>query len=145
MGNMGQSKQRQPNDSRPRCGRLIGNENRLRLVDSNVDRRGTAQQATLRGMRRKNERRAMIVLHAANDDGTRNLIVVLTADNIAALQEKQPLSVDTTFPTFPANVKAIGIAYATDAEMMQYLQLGRQGKTADVIAMVTSGWVEWPQ
>jgi len=145
---MGKHQQRQSNDTRPRCGRLIGNENRLRLVDPDDDHEGTAQHATLRGLRRErgeNKRAAMIVLHAANDDGTRNLIVVLTADNIAQLQDKRPLSVDTTFPTFPANVKAIGIAYATDAEMMQYLQLGRQGKTADVIAMVTSGWVEWPR
>jgi hypothetical protein len=81
------------------------------------------------------------MLHAANDDGTRNLIAVLSRYDIERLLDRKPLSLDGTFPTFnQARVKAMGITYATDAEMTQYLQLGRQGKTDEVVKLVTADW-----
>jgi hypothetical protein len=87
-----------------------------------------------------------ILLQAENNDGTRNIMIILVGDNIERIQEKDPVSIGCDQPPFSNMiVKAIGISYATEAELMHYEQLCRQGKTHEVVRLATAGWKFRPE
>jgi hypothetical protein len=87
-----------------------------------------------------------ILLQAENNDGTRNIMIILGRDNIERILEKDPVSIGCDGPGFSNMiVKAIGISYATEAELVHYAQLGRQGKTLEVIKLATAGWKFCPE
>jgi hypothetical protein len=87
-----------------------------------------------------------ILLQAENNDGTRNIMIILGRDNIERILEKDPVSIGCDGRGFSNMiVKAIGVSYATDAELVHYAQLGRQGKTHEVIKLATAGWKFRPE
>jgi hypothetical protein len=87
-----------------------------------------------------------ILLHTANLDGSREVIIILDRDNIERIKEKDPVCIACNEPPFDRMiVRAIGITFATEAEMMHYHQLGRQGKVAEVVRLATAGWKFRPE
>jgi hypothetical protein len=89
-----------------------------------------------------------LILSRPNDKGTRDLLIVLGPENIERMQEKDPFQVN--WNELPMQIRAtqpgaIVISYATDAEMMQMIQLARQGKMAEAIDLATSGFKFRPE
>jgi hypothetical protein len=87
-----------------------------------------------------------LILAKPNNDGSRDVIIILGPENIERMKEKDPVEVEWhTFPFAKDPPRLIGITYASDAEMTQIAQLARQGKMLEAINMATSGWKYRPE
>jgi hypothetical protein len=87
-----------------------------------------------------------LILVQPNDDGTKNLLIILGPDNIERIKEKDPVELRwDQLPFGRDRVRTIAISYASDAEMVQMEQLVRQGKTNEAVKMAFSGWKYRPE
>ena len=87
-----------------------------------------------------------LILAKPNDQGGKDILIVLGPENVERIQEKDPFQVDcASMPGFPFWAGIIQIGYVTEAEMVQCTQLARQGKLQDAIKLVTSGWRYRPE
>ena len=73
-------------------------------------------------------------------------MIVLTKDNIARMQEADPMEINWwEFPWSMQRPATIAISYATEERMAQMQQLARQGKTAEAIKIAVGGWKYRPE
>jgi len=87
----------------------------------------------------------MPLIIAKPNRGRRDIMIILGPENVERMQQKDPFELIVPLLPFDEPIGTIRISIATEDELKEFEQLGKQGKTDEAIDKATAGWKFRPE